>query len=78
MRDCFSAISDRRSVLGRALSVNAGLFGQAGEALCQFAVPRAVFVSSEFPMRVFISHSSNDKPAVEALALARRERGIEA
>ena len=28
-------------------------------------------------MRVFISHSSKDKPAVEALALALRERGIE-
>jgi len=28
-------------------------------------------------MRVFISHSSQDKPAVEALALALRERGIE-
>ena len=29
-------------------------------------------------MRVFISHSSRDKPAVEALAIALRERGIEA
>ena len=29
-------------------------------------------------MRVFISHSSRDKAAVEALALALRERGIEA
>jgi TIR domain len=28
-------------------------------------------------MRVFISHSSKDKPAVEALALALHERGIE-
>lgn len=28
-------------------------------------------------MRVFISHSSKDKPAVEALALALRERGID-
>jgi hypothetical protein len=28
-------------------------------------------------MRVFISHSGNDKPAVEALALALREHGIE-
>lgn len=28
-------------------------------------------------MRVFISHSSKDKPAVERLALALRERGIE-
>ncbi|MDX2030205.1 MAG: CHAT domain-containing protein [Blastocatellia bacterium] len=28
-------------------------------------------------MRVFISHSSKDKPAVEALAAALRERGIE-
>ena len=28
-------------------------------------------------MRVFISHSSKDKPAVESLALALRERGIE-
>ena len=28
-------------------------------------------------MRVFISHSSNDKPAVEALAVALRERGID-
>lgn len=29
-------------------------------------------------MRVFISHSSKDKPAVEALASALRERGVEA
>ena len=29
-------------------------------------------------MRVFVSHSSKDKPAVEALARALRERGIEA
>src|SRR5271166_2323873 len=29
-------------------------------------------------MRVFISHSSQDKPAVEALARALRERGIKA
>ena len=29
-------------------------------------------------MRVFISHSSRDKPAVEALAGALRARGIEA
>src|SRR3954462_10186752 len=29
-------------------------------------------------MRVFISHSSKDKPAVEALAHALRERGVEA
>ena len=28
-------------------------------------------------LRVFISHSSNDKPAVEELALALRERGID-
>lgn len=28
-------------------------------------------------MRVFISHSSKDKPAVESLALALRERGID-
>lgn len=28
-------------------------------------------------MRVFISHSSRDKPAVEALARALRDRGIE-
>ena len=28
-------------------------------------------------MRVFISHSSKDKPAVEALALALHERGFE-
>jgi hypothetical protein len=29
-------------------------------------------------MRVFVSHSSKDKPAVEALAAALRERGIDA
>lgn len=28
-------------------------------------------------MRVFISHSSQDKPQVEALAIALRERGFE-
>jgi TIR domain len=28
-------------------------------------------------VRVFISHSSKDKPAVEALAVALRERGID-
>jgi hypothetical protein len=29
------------------------------------------------PVRVFISHSSKDKPAVERLAVALQERGIQ-
>jgi hypothetical protein len=29
------------------------------------------------PLRVFVSHSSHDKPKVEALAAALRDRGID-
>jgi hypothetical protein len=40
-------------------------------------VPAAVAANGSVPVHVFISHSSKDKPAVEALAVALRDRCID-